>query len=98
MMGYSKAPTSCACPPLSAPALDHFTHFSTISVAAKPRTATMRNIFVAVGISVRNSIISLPLSWVLGSRAMALKKRFDRISRMAGLAVTRVVNYSPHRG
>jgi hypothetical protein len=60
MMGYSKAPTSCACPPLSAPALDHFTHFSTISVAAKPRTAAMRNIFVAVGISVRNSIISLP--------------------------------------
>ena len=60
MMGYSKAPTSCACPPLSAPALDHFTHFSTISVAARPRTATMRNIFVVVGISVRNSIISLP--------------------------------------
>jgi len=31
---------------------------STISVAAKPRTAIMRNIIVSVGICARNSIIS----------------------------------------
>jgi hypothetical protein len=74
VMGYSKAPTSCACLPLSAPALDHFTHFRTISVAAKPRTATMSNIFVAVGISVRNSIISLPLSWVTREPSNGVKK------------------------
>jgi hypothetical protein len=38
----------------------------------------MRNIFVAVGISVRNSIISLPLSWVTWEPSNGVKKAFQQ--------------------
>src|SRR5436189_264811 len=36
----------------------HIRRLSTISVAAKPRTAIVINIFVSVGMFVRNSVIS----------------------------------------